>query len=579
MEVRIMAKGSGKKPKNFLLPAGVTSLKQKRSKSSLLDDSDYDFDSPTELSEWNKLYTGSPSEFDDLDFADEYVKAAKSSKDKPHKCKSLLCDDDEDDFVDNFPLPVDPMPRKPSTSLAIHATASSPLKKDTPDDEEEAKNLALALAEDLPKRNDIILVGGALYAYNGVFYSILHDDDVLKMLLTNYRREVARVSTVTVLKSAATLLRYCVKRVYEEFPVNSRLIVFQNGTLEVDTGRFRENSPADLATSALGINYNPNHKEMPCTKRFLKTIADGDDDLYELMLQVIGYILSNDIRAKSFFYLEGVGDAGKSRFCDLIASFFPVTGPNKVARVALQDLGGKFALGNLVSAKLNISEDLPDSPLSPTTVSRIKMISDANRLEAEAKYVQPFSFRPLCKLLFASNHPLRLKEYDAAFANRVVRIPFSHPIPKEKQDKDILAKMQKELPALFNRAFMAYRRLVANGYAWAGAERFKPNISTVSPGISTNKEEILSRFVRECCEFGENYITATADLQSAYEKFCHRYTYLPIQGDRFSRELATVLPDTVTRAKIGNKKRGFCGIRLKVPLKPYAFGDSDDDFG
>ena len=190
-------------------------------------------------------------------------------------------------------------------------------------------HIVLYLAEDLPKRNDIILVGGALYAYNGVFYSILHDDDVLKMLLTNYRREVARVSTVTVLKSAATLLRYCVKRVYEEFPVNSRLIVFQNGTLEVDTGRFRENSPADLATSALGINYNPNHKEMPCTKRFLKTIADGDDDLYELMLQVIGYILSNDIRAKSFFYLEGVGDAGKSRFCDLIASFFPVTGPNK----------------------------------------------------------------------------------------------------------------------------------------------------------------------------------------------------------------------------------------------------------
>lgn len=158
----------------------------------------------------------------------------------------------------------------------------------------------------------------------------------------------------------------------------------------MDTGRFRENSPADLATSALGINYNPNHKEMPCTKRFLKTIADGDDDLYELMLQVIGYILSNDIRAKSFFYLEGVGDAGKSRFCDLIASFFPVTGPNKVARVALQDLGGKFALGNLVNAK-----SLPSSR-SFDFINR--QVSGQESKSNSIPSVRLFSFKPLCLL-------------------------------------------------------------------------------------------------------------------------------------------------------------------------------------
>lgn len=296
------------------------------------------------------------------------------------------------------------------------------------------------------------------------------------------------------------------------------------------------------------------------------------------MLQVIGYILSNDVKAKSFFYLEGVGDAGKSRFCDLIASFFPVSGANKVARIALQDLGGKFALGNLVNAKLNISEDLPDSPLSPTTVSRIKMISDANRLEAEAKYVQPFSFRPQCKLLFASNHPLRLKEYDAAFVNRVVYIPFLRPIPKDKQDKYILEKMQQELPALFNHAFKAYRRLVSNGYCWAGAERFRPNISIASSGVSIDKELVLKQFVRECCQLDDyNATISTTDLQSAYNQFCHKHTYLPIQGDRFSRELLAVLPDTVIRIKIGNQKRGLKGIRLKASSKLSEFDCEDDE--
>ena len=305
---------------------------------------------------------------------------------------------------------------------------------------------------------------------------------------------------------------------------------------------------------------------MPYTKRFLKTIADGDDDLYERLLQVIGYILSNDIRAKSFFYLEGVGDAGKSRFCDLIASFFPVSGSNKVARIALQDLGGKFALSNLVNAKLNISEDLPDAPLSPQTVSRIKMISDGDRLEAEAKYTQAFTFRPLCKLLFASNHPLRLKEYDAAFVNRVVYIPFTHPIPKEEQDPYILEKMRKELPALFNRAFAAYKRLVANQYVWAGSDYFKPEIATTNSSISVDKEYVLRQFIESCCILDDNSTTATSELQATYNLFCSKNSYSPVQGDRFSRELFAVLPDNILRVKIGNQRRGFKGIRLKSEL-------------
>ena len=247
----------------------------------------------------------------------------------------------------------------------------------------------------------------------------------------------------------------------------------------------------------------------------------------------------------------------------MIASFFPTTGANKVARIALQDLGAKFAMGNLVNAKLNISEDLPDIPLSSTTVSRIKMLSDSNRLEAEAKYVQAFSFKPTCKLLFASNHPLRIKDYDAAFINRVVYIPFLKPIPKHKQDKDILIKMQGELSALFNHAFAAYKRLVASGYAWAGAERYKPEICVVNSGIPIEKELTLRRFVETCCICGEGYTTSVSEMQERYQDFCRKQGRVPIAGDRFSRELFSVLPDTVVRIKIGNQRRGFKGIRLK----------------
>lgn len=560
------------KPNPFLL-----SIQKPRSKIFDDDINLDDFkDRGKDLNEFEKYYMNIASECDNIDPLKEYCKYSKANKKK--KRRKYIFDDAIDlrnwydtdeqsnDLGDEIPVVPNQSIHFDSTSSGSLPTSVSSTMSDPDINTTPIKDRALQIAEDFADRTNIILVDGVLYRYNGVFYSLFPDNDIQKMLLEKYRTEMGKSNTTSMLRNTTSLLRFCVKRECSEFPENQHLIVFENGTLEVRTGFFRPNSPADLVNSALGISYDPDCKKMPYTKRFLKTIADGDDDLYERLLQVIGYILSNDIRAKSFFYLEGVGDAGKSRFCDLIASFFPVSGSNKVARIALQDLGGKFALSNLVNAKLNISEDLPDAPLSPQTVSRIKMISDGDRLEAEAKYTQAFTFRPLCKLLFASNHPLRLKEYDAAFVNRVVYIPFTHPIPKEEQDPYILEKMRKELPALFNRAFAAYKRLVANQYVWAGSDYFKPEIATTNSSISVDKEYVLRQFIESCCILDDNSTTATSELQAAYNLFCSKNSYSPVQGDRFSRELFAVLPDNILRVKIGNQRRGFKGIRLKSEL-------------
>lgn len=570
-----MKKNKNKKKKSPFI------LSDQNNHSKLFDDINLDDfkDRRKNLGELEKLYMNLESEYDDIDPDEEYRKISKANKKKHHKKrrKHVFDDiielndwDDIDEKTDDFN---DEIPVVPNQSIRLDSASSgslpAPVSSAMSDPDINAnpiKDRALQIAEDFADRTNIILVDGVLYRYNGVFYSLFPDNDIQKMLLEKYRTEMGKSNTASMLRNTTNLLRFCVKRECSEFPENQHIIVFENGTLEVKSGFFRQNSPADLVNSALGISYDPDCKKMPYTKRFLKTIADGDDDLYERLLQVIGYILSNDIRAKSFFYLEGVGDAGKSRFCDLIASFFPVSGSNKVARIALQDLGGKFALSNLVNAKLNISEDLPDAPLSPQTVSRIKMISDGDRLEAEAKYTQAFTFRPLCKLLFASNHPLRLKEYDAAFVSRVVYIPFTHPIPKEEQDPYILEKMRKELPALFNRAFAAYKRLVANQYVWSGSDYFKPEIATTNSSISVDKEYVLRQFIESCCILDDNSTTATSELQAAYNLFCSKNSYSPVQGDRFSRELFAVLPDNILRVKIGNQRRGFKGIRLKSVL-------------
>lgn len=123
-------------------------------------------------------------------------------------------------------------------------------------EDDKTKNLALRLAEDFCRKETIISVDDALYFYNGIFYSLLQED-AKRRIFKRYRREVSQASTLSVLQNSVDLLRYCVAQRYKAFPINENLIVFENGTLDVHTKRFRINSPCDLVTSALGIRYNP----------------------------------------------------------------------------------------------------------------------------------------------------------------------------------------------------------------------------------------------------------------------------------------------------------------------------------
>lgn len=532
---------------------------------SLLALSNYHVGTKKEMNEYEKAYMGKEVGFNKYSLEEMYnPRSVKKETKKTVRQEEKRVDDDWEEMYFGYPT------CNPRRDMVLENKIN--LRQDKKDSAIR-EDKALVLAEDLVHRLHIKKLGKALWYYNGIFYEVLSEADAQDLVLNTYRDIISKGNVLAIIRNVSSLLMACAEKLQDEFPLNQHLIVFTNGTLELNTGRFRKNSSKDLATSALGIAFDQNSWNMPHTECFLRTLADGDEKLYRRLLQVMGYILSNDTRAKSFFYLEGVSNAGKSRFCDLIASFFTTTGANQVARVPLQDLGGKFSLGNLVNSKLNISEDLPDSPLSNVTVSRIKMLSDGNRLEAEAKFVQAHSFRPTCKLLFASNHSLKLKEYDEAFVNRVVYIPILKAIPKDKQDRNILEKMKNELPAVFNHALRAYLELVESGYSWAGGERFNPSIGIEKTGIVTNKEKELNEFLKTCCIIQENCTTSVADLQAEYNKFCEKRGYSPILGARFSRELRVFLPETVTAVKLKNSCRGYEGIGI---LKQYPTGDFNE---
>lgn len=58
--------------------------------------------------------------------------------------------------------------------------------------------------------------------------------------------------------------------------------------------------------------------------------------------------------------------------------------------------------------------------------------------------------------------------------------------------------MKAERSALFNHAIRAYKRLKARGYAWAGGDRFEPDIIVANATFSVDKQMVLNAFVSQC---------------------------------------------------------------------------------
>lgn len=74
---------------------------------------------------------------------------------------------------------------------------------------------------------------------------------------------------------------------------------------------------------------------------------------------------------------------------------------------------------------------------------------------------------------------------------------FSTPFSEKRKIEASSKKMKAERSALFNHAIRAYRRLKAL-IAWAGGDRFEPDIIVANATFSVDKQMVLNAFVSQC---------------------------------------------------------------------------------
>ncbi len=236
-----------------------------------------------------------------------------------------------------------------------------------------------------------------------------------------------------------------------------RKMNFLNGILDLSTWDFLSHTEDIGFRSVLPYEYNP-HSKAPVFEKMLHKITGGNESIQKVILEYIGYCLSNDnCWAQKAVVLVGLGANGKSTLMDV---FKKLAGDGNYATLTMEDLKKSEYNRQMLDRKLfNFSEETPTKALLEH--SMFKTLVTGGEIQVRSPYKEPYSIKNNAKLIFSCNELPKAVDTTYGFYRRLIIIPFNQCITKEDPEYDphIDVKLADELPGIFNLAMEGYKRL------------------------------------------------------------------------------------------------------------------------
>jgi len=285
-----------------------------------------------------------------------------------------------------------------------------------------------------------------------------------------------------------------------------------NGTIDLRTGILQKHSPDDFITKLARVEYPYRIGEKPRIgasltaamdwHRCLREWMDNNKDLLRYLQDIFGYCLTSHTLAKIFIMFIGPPDTGKTTCVETIAR--QVMGPD-YASVAPPNLFASSGLHDRHPAELEtlrgkrlIFLDEPESNRRART-NLIKTLTGSSVIQSRAMR-QDFSPMELqAKIIMMSNQDIPMEEDDALW-RRIKKVPWSCPVPLEKQDK----YLQEDLTE--NAGWIL---------AWLveGAMRWYKTEDIVTPTIVEQATEEYRLSQNPLRDFVEEYLNKTQDTK------------------------------------------------------------------
>ncbi|AOZ92289.1 DNA primase family protein [Paenibacillus crassostreae] len=360
---------------------------------------------------------------------------------------------------------------------------------------------------------------------------------------------------------------------YTEFDNHTHLINFRNTVFDVTQRRCYPHSPEYLFTSYVDADYGESSSNIRvyrsnrggdergnCFRRFLEDCTAGDRLKMKSLQQLMGYIISNEWRAKKFFVLIGLPHTGKSVWLSLIRSLI---GPKHTTAMSLKQLGeNRFMSAELFKSKVNISSEMDENGAIKGT-DIIKALTGGDLITGEKKGKDPFHFYGKTKLVACGNHMPLLSKLDGttAFTDRIQFLVFSNTIPEERRDKSLLDKLIAEKTYIVEWALEGFHELMDNSLIFTESDEARTFKSRYITELNN-----VTEFVRERCRVdldNDECKVHRKVLFPAYKQYCRDNGYKSLSKQEFFVEVSkhNVKPKKM-RINGSTPLEGFRGIRL-----------------
>lgn len=307
-------------------------------------------------------------------------------------------------------------------------------------------------AEYLKNEHRIVKIGHTLHVYrDGVYVS------------GNLLIENAMIKHLPMLSKAkrTEVLNYLDVLIQDDAPAaDADYIAFANGIYDLKTGSLVPFSPEFVITNKIPWEYDPTTWSEFADKT-LHRLACGDDGIYDLLEEVIGYLFYRRNELRKSFILLGDKANGKSTYLDMLKTLL---GDGNASALDLSELGERFKTAELFGKLANIGDDIGDEFIANPAV--FKKLVSGDRVNAERKGQDPFDFSSYAKLLFSANSMPRIRDKTGAVLDRIVLVPFKAQFSKDDPDFDPYIKYKLRSPEimshLINIGLKGLERVLAN---------------------------------------------------------------------------------------------------------------------
>ncbi len=280
------------------------------------------------------------------------------------------------------------------------------------------------VANDLVASYPCINVNGTVAIWTGNCYSF----DVSEFVKTKIKE-----FDVATRKSDRTEVYNTIVDNIEDYPkfteVDKYKIAFLNGVLDLKTLVFEHGNHQEYAIlNCIPHNYIEDPEEQPKVQEWLMNLADNDERVYKLLLQLVGYPMLVNCNLRTMFMLIGRAQGGKTKFVEHMQYIY---GKKNYSTFSAKEVTGRFNKVQTCGRLFNYSDDI-DADYFDKPGEIKKLISGQTSLQVERKGIDGYGLPFYAKLIMSMNEfpKIKMDKDVTGWQSRLNIIEFKHKFEK-----------------------------------------------------------------------------------------------------------------------------------------------------